>query len=154
MATTATTTAAAAAVQIKVRHGDDVRRYALELEKFSKLEKRVLRCYGLEAAPRGSHVIKYTDDEGDACSITNDDELAVALKGVADDQARGLTGVLRLALVATAGTLADWHAPRLGGGLPRAPRLPAARRSEQRWSMMRVQGPIKFAPICTPCTTR
>ena len=106
MATTTTTTAAAA-VQIKVRHGDDVRRFALELEKFSKLEKRVLRCYGLEAAPRGSHVIKYTDDEGDACSITNDDELAVALKGVADDQARGLTGVLRLAVVATAGAPAQ-----------------------------------------------
>ena len=105
--TTTTTTAAAAAVQIKVRHGDDVRRFALELEKFSKLEKRVLRCYGLEAAPRGSHVIKYTDDEGDACSITNDDELAVALKGVADELARGLTGVLRLALVATAGAPAQ-----------------------------------------------
>lgn len=74
----------------KIRCGDDVRRVALHVRAtLDDVMARLTVMFNLDGcAHNGSFRLKYTDDEGDLVSITDDEELQVAF-ALANDWGAG-----------------------------------------------------------------
>jgi len=75
---------------VKVQYEEDIRRFNFGGSSFAALKEEIYKRYAFK--PHIRAVVKYTDDEGDLITITDDTEFADAVKGALNQ------GTLRLVL--------------------------------------------------------